>query len=85
MSRPALAPVLSDAQLFVLEMAGAIVATRSSTLSDEELEVLAEAAHLLRIHGRAAPIADRHWAVIGRTVGALLATGERPALRPTPA
>jgi hypothetical protein len=73
-----LPPRLSEHQLFVLEMAGAIVAGRASALDEHELEVLAEANRLLGLHGREAPITEAHWAVIGRTVATLLAAGARP-------
>ena len=81
MSRPPCTPVLSDHQLFVLEMAGAVVSSRAGALADDELEVLAEANRLVGLHGREAPITERHWIVIGRTVAARLAESLRADLR----
>ena len=81
MFRPPPTPVLSDHQLFVLEMAGAVVSSRASALADDELEVLAEASRLVGLHGREAPITERHWVVIGRAVAARLAHSLRADLR----
>ena len=81
MLRPPVTPVLSDHQLFVLEMAGAVVSSRASALASDELEVLAEANRLVGLHGREAPITERHWIVIGRTVAARLAQSFRADLR----
>jgi hypothetical protein len=74
------APALSDQQLFILEMAGAIVASRASVLEEDELETLAETAHLLGRYGREAPLSQHHWTVVRRTVGQRLAGGFGPDL-----